>query len=76
MSNVRPAPNWLGPARVDRLLGALDAADDRRALRALGIPDSEIDRLTILARGMNRGLAETAREIIRCSIAIMEGDGA
>ena len=74
MSELRPAPNGLGPARVDRLLEAMDHADDVRILRALGLSDAEIARLAAHGRDIGTGPLIAAREIVRCSLAVMEGN--
>ncbi|MCC7097306.1 MAG: hypothetical protein IT472_09015 [Thermomonas sp.] len=60
--------------RVDRLLLAIDTADESRLLRDAGFTDDEIARLTTLGRSMRIGPLSAAREIVRCSLAVMEGE--
>ncbi len=73
MSNVLPGPNWLGPVRVDRLLLAIDTADECRLLGEAGFTEGEIARLTGLGKSMRIGPLTAAREIVRCSLACMDG---
>lgn len=71
--NLRPAPDWLSAPRVDRLLRALDDRDAAQLLRPLGLSDDEIASLSRLGNEIGCDTVSAAREIIRCSIAVMEG---
>ena len=71
--NVKPAPAWLYPPRVERMLAALDAQDEVKLLRQIGLSDREMASLIRFSADIGLNPVAAAREMIRCSMAVMEG---
>lgn len=74
MSDLHPAPPELTSGRVDRLLLAIDVADQTTALRRAGFEPEEIARLITMGRELKIGPMDAAREIVRCSLAVVDGE--
>ncbi len=73
MSNIRQGPSWLAPLQVAQLLQTTADQQEIGLLRRLGFTPDEVARLTDHGRDIGVGPLTAAREIVRCSLAVMEG---